>query len=852
MRLITGNSPLLMQRTWRLRGHLQALQPQGHEGFNRVSKPTRFTDTDWQKGPHRFSTLRHPRNSRNDKGDLSSGTVAQRLFLTLFQESFVRIFRSRFVPSLALAALFGSLTPGMLLADTNHASTSAQTAVDESASARTAELVSLVKRWKNADASQRGALRSPLLAKVEQRRSQLEELIQTKPAEVLRVAIPEDKQQGMPAEVVARLEQRLDLEGELEVFFEDYEDGSHKLRHVLKTSFGERFELHFAEPRREWRSGLKVRAQGWMLERSGDAGGIQGDIALSDDDSGLLLADGGTTTTATTLADLPNTTGAQRTLALLVNFQDAPTNKPWTASEANSLIFGSVSDFFKENSSQQTWLTGTVAGWYTIPVSSSSCDGFAIQNAAKAAAQAGGYNLGNYDRFLFIFPQNSACGYSGMGQVGSFPSSAWIHNSLTLRTVAHEMGHNLGLYHAHARDCGNTTLGSSCSSQDYGDTVDIMGYTGTVGHFNGFNKERLGWLASGNIINVASSGSFNIKPNSVATSAAKVLKIANGTDSSGAANYYYVEYRQPVGFDAKITDRGVIDTANMFSGVTVREASPSNGNSGYLLDMTAGSDFVDMKDAALTGGRNFTNAGISITTQSTDASQALVTVDLGAASGGGQTCTRSAPTVSLSPGQSSWLVAGSSYSYTVTVSNRDSSGCASSSFSLAASKPSGWSASLGGTSLSLAPGASASTTLKVTSPSTATDAFYTVGAGATANGLTASGSASFVVDNPASATNLAPKAVNDSSLLSSLTTVNVPVLANDSDPEGDKLSIVAFTQGSKGSVSLNSDGTLRYSPAKAFKSGDQFSYTISDGKNSASATVSVNLSGTTASKGNGR
>ncbi|SDS39385.1 Ig-like domain-containing protein [Pseudomonas oryzae] len=767
----------------------------------------------------------------------------------------MRVFRPRSVTFLALVALIGSLTPNLLLADTSHTHGSEQRAVTpaarQSASTRTEELVSLVKRLKSADASQRGALRSQLQAKVEQRRSLLEELIQTQPSEVLRVAIPEDKQKGMPPEVIARLEQRLDLEGELEVFYEDYDDGSHKLRHLIKTSFGERFELHFAESRREWRSGLKVRAQGWMLERRGSQS-IQGDIALTDDDNGLMLADGGTTT-ATTLADMPNTKGAQRTLAILVNFQDAPNVKPWTASEANSLIFGSVSDFFKENSSQQTWLTGNVAGWYTIPVSSTSCDGFTIQNYAKSSAQANGFVLSNYDRFLFIFPQNSGCSYSGMGQVGAFPSSAWIHNSMTLRTIGHEMGHNLGLYHAHARDCGNTTLGSSCTSQDYGDTVDIMGYNGTVGHFNGFNKERLGWLASGNIINVASSGSFYIKPNSVATSSAKVLKIPNGTDSSGAASYYYVEYRQPVGFDAKITERGVIDTTNMFNGVTIRQASPSNGNSGYLLDMTAGSDFIDMKDAALTGGRNFTDNGISITTQSTDSSQALVTVDLGASSGSGQTCTRSAPTVSLSPGQSSWLTAGSSYTYTVSVTNKDSSGCASSSFSLAASKPSGWSASLGSASLSLAPGASASTTLKVTSPITATDGFYTIGASATANALTGSGSASFVVDNPTTATNQPPKAVNDSSLLSSVTTVNVPVLSNDSDPEGDKLSIVSFTQGSKGSVSLNSDGTLRYSPAKSFKSGDQFSYTISDGKNSASATVSVSLNvTTTASKGNGR
>lgn len=773
----------------------------------------------------------------------------------------MRVFRTRFVPALALAALCASLAAPLQAAPlASSAPGSAQAGA--SASSVTLELVTLHKRAQKAAGAERDRLLAQLRDKAEQRRQLLASLIQSHPEEVLRVAIPVDRQRGMPADVVARLEQRQDIEGELEVYFEDYPDGSHKLRHLLKTPFGERFELHFANPQRQWRNGSKVRAQGWLLERSG--GGVQGDIALSDDDSGLVqLADvtsttSGTTTTTgsgTTLADLPNTLGAQRTLAILVNFQDAPSNKPWTASQASSLLFGSggVSDFFKENSSQQTWLTGTVAGWYTIPVSSTSCDGFAIQSAAQQAAQAGGYDLTQYDRFLFVFPQNSNCGYTGMGQVGAFPSSAWINGSLILRTVAHEMGHNLGLFHAHALDCGNTTLGSSCTAQEYGDTLDIMGYPGIVGHFNTFDKERLGWLASGNVVNVGSAGSFYLQPSSSTSSAAKVLKIPKGVDASGVPSYYYVEYRQPTGFDAHLTDAGVLDASNVFNGVAVRQATPSDGNSGQLLDMTAGSNFVDMKDAALTGGRSFSDggAGVTVTTQWTDASQALVSVDFGA-TGATQTCTRSAPAVSVTPGQSSWLPAGSSYSYTVTVTNKDSSSCASSSFALAGSQPSGWSASLGSASLSLAPGATASTTLYVTSPSSAADGFYTVGASASANSLSASGSGSFVISNP-TATNLAPTAVNDSLVLSAIAPASVAVLANDSDPEGAKLSVVAFTQGSKGSVSLNADGSLTYSPGKGFKSTDQFGYTISDGQNTASATVSVSLgSTTTTSTGKGR
>ncbi len=728
----------------------------------------------------------------------------------------------------------------------------------ESASRASSELVGLYKRWQKATAAERGNLRSQLLSKAEQRRQLLAELAQSHPEQALRLAIPAEQQRGMPAELLALLEQPVALDGELEVLYVDYDNGEHQLRHLLKTPFGERFELRLANAQREWRSGLKVRAQGMLLENRGKGRAVQGDLLVDEAGSGLQLADGGSASSGGSLAyDLPNTKGAQRTLAILVNFQDKPADKPWTTSQANSLIFGTVSDFLRENSAQQTWLTGSVTGWYTIPVNSSVCDGFAIEQQAKAAAQAGGFVLSNYDRFLVIFPQNSACGYSGMGQVGAKPSTSWIHNSLVLRTVAHELGHNLGLYHARAMDCGNTTLGSSCTTQEYGDTLDIMGYTGTVGHYNAFAKERLGWLTPGNLVNVTTGGSFSLKPTSAATSEAKVLKIAKGVDSAGKPSFYYVEFRQPQGFDAQIANRGVIDVNNIFNGVTLRQASPSNANSVALLDMTPGSTFVDMKDAALTGGRSYSDpaAGVTLTTEWTNSSEALVSVDFGAGGGGTPTCTRNAPSVSMNPGQSSWLAAGSSFDYSVSVTNNDSSACASSSFALSAGKPSGWSTSLP-SSLSLAPGASGSVTLRATSPSSAADGFYSISASASANAKSASASASYVVSNPATPSNRAPVAVNDSVQLASKSAVTIAVLANDSDPDGDALSLVSFTQGSKGKVSLGSNGTLRYTPAKSFKSSDQFSYTISDGKLSASATVSISLQaaddGSSGGKGNGK
>ncbi len=68
--------------------------------------------------------------------------------------------------------------------------------------------------------------------------------------------------------------------------------------------------------------------------------------------------------------------------------------------------------------------------------------------------------------------------------------------------------------------------------------------------------------------------------------------------------------------------------------------------------------------------------------------------------------------------------------------------------------------------------------------------------------------------------------------------------ANDYDVDGDPLTVVSFTQPSKGKVILNDDGTLRYHPPKKATSGsEQFTYTIEDAAGvRATATVTVQIS----------
>lgn len=68
----------------------------------------------------------------------------------------------------------------------------------------------------------------------------------------------------------------------------------------------------------------------------------------------------------------------------------------------------------------------------------------------------------------------------------------------------------------------------------------------------------------------------------------------------------------------------------------------------------------------------------------------------------------------------------------------------------------------------------------------------------------------------------------------------IPVLANDTDQDQDAIEIQSFTQPSNGLVE-KVNGTLRYTPNPHFHGIDEFTYTATDGKASATATVKVTV-----------
>ena len=112
---------------------------------------------------------------------------------------------------------------------------------------------------------------------------------------------------------------------------------------------------------------------------------------------------------------------------------------------------------------------------------------------------------------------------------------------------------------------------------------------------------------------------------------------------------------------------------------------------------------------------------------------------------------------------------------------------------------------------------------------------YTVSDG---NGGTATGTVTITVTS----VNDAPVANADSATVAEDGTVNVAVLGNDTDADGDTLSVTAVTQGAHGAVAINPDKTVKYTPAANYNGSDSFTYTVSDGNGgSATATVTITV-----------
>jgi len=142
----------------------------------------------------------------------------------------------------------------------------------------------------------------------------------------------------------------------------------------------------------------------------------------------------------------------------------------------------------------------------------------AVSLAARAAATRLGYDLGVYDRFVYVFP-DAVCGRGGLG-AGRDVLLAGPEGVSALGLV-HELGHTFRLPHAGSASC------ATCAVREYGDRVSVMGQ-GSV-DFSAWEKAQLGWIDR--VRRVATSGVYPLDPVDAPSTGPQALlvRVAAGT-----------------------------------------------------------------------------------------------------------------------------------------------------------------------------------------------------------------------------------------------------------------------------------------------------------------------------------
>lgn len=217
----------------------------------------------------------------------------------------------------------------------------------------------------------------------------------------------------------------------------------------------------------------------------------------------------------------------------LVRFRDSP-QIPFTKEEIKDYLFGgstqsdpnygALNKFYKNATDGKIQFYGDVEDWKTLDMSGVTTKGDCAFNLGATMNVPTGYDNG-----ILIF--NSPPCWSSLiaGWAGSDSSGrGWmmvdslfvLPEGISHNVIAHEMGHNLGLNHAHSLDCPDenglyspqytASGGDDCVNQDeYGNPVDIMGrgYSG----FSTFIRQSNNWIDPKTIYQINNSGIYTLQ-----------------------------------------------------------------------------------------------------------------------------------------------------------------------------------------------------------------------------------------------------------------------------------------------------------------------------------------------------
>ncbi|MHB8519925.1 MAG: immunoglobulin domain-containing protein, partial [Limisphaerales bacterium] len=310
----------------------------------------------------------------------------------------------------------------------------------------------------------------------------------------------------------------------------------------------------------------------------------------------------------------PWTEGNKNILIIRVDFPDlagdpkARDGTVYTTAYVQNLAEMQIRPYFEESSYGHTSLSNIVTTQlYRVPQTSAY---YATNNASDQlhldaeTAVSTNYNVGSYDRVMVLFsPLDGISGsefqYGGLANVGA--ARIWLNGEFDFRSVAHELGHTYGLYHANLWQVSDgNPVSPAGTNVDAGDIFDTMGANYADDNRTDFNpwfKNVLGWISGSQVPTASTSGVYRINrfDNSTGTGTL-ALKIAKDSTQT-----YWIGIRRKF-----TTNLSMQHGAYIIWGHGLYQES-------QLLDMTTPG--IDAHDAALAIDATFTDpaVGLSIT-----------------------------------------------------------------------------------------------------------------------------------------------------------------------------------------------------------------------------------------------